>query len=296
MPKQSWHVDNDYLIDYEYLSFLRRFLDIFFIPLLNSLPRSFSKFIKNSDKSAKEVLNNTTTHKALEALYNRGFPEKNKSLTQKFFSKIWFNLHNSKAVRNRLKLVEKEIKKVIEKIDKKDDDIRVLSVASGSSRAIFEALSKVDPKINKCSITFLDKNVEALEYSKKLQKEILPVPHKDWKYKWVEGNANSLNIFNGENSLDLVEMVGLLDYFDNERVLKIFKNIYKHLQDGGVLITANITDNKERKFITKVVNWPMIYREPEEMLDLAIQAGFKKTNIQAIYEPLKLHIVIIATK
>ena len=296
MDKDSFFVDSDHSTGYERLFFLRKITDLFFIPFLNSLPKSFSMLIKKSNESARMVIDNASNHRALEILYNHGFSSQKTGFLQKFFLKIWFNLHNSKAVRNRLKLVEKEIKKAISEIDKRDDDIRILSIASGSSRAIFESLSKVSDK-NKFSITFLDKNPKALEYSKNLQKIILPLRSENQKYNWVEDKANNfVNYFSEQNSLDLIEMVGLLDYFTDEEVLKIFKNIYNYLQKGGVMITANITDNKERPFITKVVGWPMVYREPTKMIKLAEDAGFGRDKIRAIYEPFKIHIVIVAKK
>ena len=38
---------------------------------------------------AKDVLEHRTTHRALEVLYNHGFPTENKSALQKFFLKIF---------------------------------------------------------------------------------------------------------------------------------------------------------------------------------------------------------------
>ena len=98
----DYRIEIDNSSEFEHLSFLRRVFDLFFIPTLNNLPKSFQRLIKKSNKSAKKVIENTTTHVALETIYNRGHSTKNKSLLQKFFLNVWFNLHNSKAVRNRL--------------------------------------------------------------------------------------------------------------------------------------------------------------------------------------------------
>ena len=55
-------------------------------------------------------------------------------------------------------------------------------------------------------------------------------------------------------------------------------------------------DNKERKFVTDVVGWKMIYREPAELMALAEKAGFLNNKITAYCEPLKIHFVMVARK
>ncbi|HJN62785.1 MAG TPA: class I SAM-dependent methyltransferase family protein [Candidatus Paceibacterota bacterium] len=296
MLEKTLYIDNDPSIDYERLSPIRKFSDIFFITFLNLLPSGFSRFIKKSNNYAKDVLEHRTTHRALEVLYNHGFPTENKSALQKFFLKIWFNLHNSKAVRNRLKLVRKEIIKFINQIDKRDDDIKILSIASGSSRAIFEALSKIDPNENRVSVTFLDRSTKALDYSKDLKEKVIDFEN-SWKFHWIKDTVSNLDVHvNQRNSLDLVEIVGLFDYFNNKKVLEVLSNVYKLMSPKGTLITANIADNKERKFITDVVGWSMIYKEPTEMFDLVTRAGFDKDKIKIVYEPLEIHFVIVAQK
>jgi len=239
-------------------------------------------------------MENKANHKALEVLYKKPHTHYAKNILQKFFRYVWFNLHNSKAIRNRLKIVKREIKNTIFKIDKASDDISILSIASGSARAIFEALQQVDLEKNKVKVLFLDKNPEALEYSQGLRKELLPT---FTSAKWVEDTASNFkNYFEKPNSIDLIEMVGLLDYFDEEKIVTLLSSLYEYLSEGGTLITANVTPNKEEPFITKVIDWQMIYKTPEKFIELAERAGFKKENIKAIYEPIKIHIILVMKK
>jgi hypothetical protein len=43
----------------------------------------------------------------------------------------------------------------------------------------------------------------------------------------------------------------------------------------------------EQHFLKWVINWPMVYRTPQELSEVAEKAGFKSYRI--IYEPLKVH-------
>lgn len=191
MPnKYSAEIDFDKTLGLETNSFLRRFFNFFLVPTLNNLPKGFKEKIKKSNKAAKEVIDNATNHNALEVLYNKGNSFSTKNLVKIIFQKVWFNMDNSKAVRNRLRFVKRELTTHLESIAKKDREINIISIASGSSRAIIEVVKDVDYlDETKLSLTFLDKNPEAIKYSKDLSKMI---SHKKIELDWVNdtvGNA-----------------------------------------------------------------------------------------------------------
>ncbi len=287
-------VDRDPSLDLETNSPLRKVVDVFFLPILNNLPKDFKHLIKKTNNAAKVVIDNATNHQALEVLYSKGELFSLKKLSHRFFKYIWFNVHNSKAVRNRLKFVKRELKKHLESISEFDREIEIISIASGSSRAIIETVQHGHyVKDAKLSLIFLDKNEKAIEYSKRLSTEIQHLPI---KLTWVNDTVGNFLRNLPEKKFDVVEIVGLLDYFEDKKVLEIFTGIYRVLQKGGVLITSNVSHNKEEKFITKVIDWPMIYRTAEELAMLVKKAGFEYNNIRAFYEPLKIHGMVVAKK
>jgi 2-polyprenyl-3-methyl-5-hydroxy-6-metoxy-1,4-benzoquinol methylase len=273
---------------------IRRFFNLFFIPFLNALPKNFKYLIKKTNKSAATVIDNATNHKALEVLYSKGYGFSLSKMSGNFFRYVWFNLNNSKGVRNRLKLVKWEMKKYLESISTFDRDIEIISIAAGSSRAIIETVRDGHYLGGaKLSITFLDKSEHAIAYSKNLSTEIQHLP---LKLQWINDSVGNF-LRNAESKkYDIVEIVGLLDYFTDEKVVEIFAGIYKILESGGILITSNINHNSEEKFVTKVIEWPMIYRTAEELGILANQAGFKYNEMKVFYEPLKVHGMVVARK
>ncbi|MEI6843595.1 MAG: class I SAM-dependent methyltransferase family protein, partial [bacterium] len=217
-----------------------------------------------------------------------------KKLLKKFFQYVWFNVDNSKAVRNRLKFVRRELKAHLHTIAGVDKEINIISIASGSSRAVIEIVNEERYlQDTKLSVTFLDKNPQAIEYSKRLAESI---SHPRIQLEWINDTVGNYFRSNPTKKFDVVEIVGLLDYFTDEKVIEIFKGIYGILQDGGVVITANISHNKEERFITKVIDWPMIYRTPDELARLVHEAGFSYNTMKAFYEPLKVHGLVVAKK
>ena len=287
-------VDYDSTLGLETNSPFKRFINLFFVPILNNLPKDFKHKIKKTNNAAAEVIDNVTNHNALEALYKKGRHFSTKNILKKFFRYVWFNIDNSKGVRNRLKFVIREIRNHLQEISTKDKEVNIISIASGSSRAVIETVRDGHYlKDAKISLTFLDKNPEAIEYSKKLSKEI---SHPNIKLEWINDTVGNYFKSKPTKRFDVVEMVGLLDYFKDEKVLDIFKNIYDLLQEGGILITANVSHNKEERFITNILDWPMIYRTPCELASLVHKAGFDYNNIKAFYEPLKVHGLVVAKK
>ncbi len=292
MKKYNVIVDNDSSAGFEFVSFRHKLFNIFVLPILHRLPKKFQKLIKKSNKQAAEVIDNATTHKALEVLYHKGESKHKKSYIQKLFKKIWFSLLNSKAVRNRLRIVKRELDQAIEKIKQQKKEIRILSIAAGSARAVIESVEIHEGSGSLFHLTFLDKNEKAIEYSKNLSEEKLSQA----VVVCINDTVGNFLKNNEDKKYDIIEMVGLIDYFDDDKVKTIFTKLHQLLDKDGLFITANVNHNKERKFLEKMIDWHMVYRSAEELAFLLEDSQFKEEKMTIYYEPLKIHSVIIARK
>ncbi len=96
-------------LNLEINSLVRKLFNFFTTPILNILPVKSRALIKKSNKAVGEILENTTTHKALEVLYHKGKNHSVKKIYEKLAHKVWFSTNNSKAVRNRLKIVKNKM-------------------------------------------------------------------------------------------------------------------------------------------------------------------------------------------
>lgn len=275
---------------------IRLLLNTFLIPILNNLPIKSRELIKKSNKAVSDIVDNATNHKALEILYHNGYKKDLKKMYEKISNAIWLNTNNSKAVRNRLKIVNHEISsKLRELITSEKSEISMVSIAAGSARAVIEALEANPANDKKISVTFIDKSESALEYSKDLLNTKEFSKQSNYTFKWISDTVNGFLDKNTEK-FDIVEMVGLMDYFEDDRARTIFQKINNSLRPEGIFITANINNNSEKKFVTKAIGWPMIYRSAEHIGRLVHEAGFPHTDIELYYEPLKIHSIIIARR
>lgn len=278
---------------YETHSLLRRMINfLVWIPFLNLVPKSVGKFLFKKSRDAKEVKKNAASYKALEIIYDHDW-RNFKGVGAKCFNLIWGSLGNVKAVRNRLKIVKRLVLAELHKIDN-DGKINILSVGCGSARGVLETAGFFQNRFSQKNIKIVlaDVSHDALEYAASVAKRCR-----------LEKNATFIqeNILNFEikdlekNKYDIIEMVGLLDYFKRYEAVEIISKLSAMLKPGGIFITANICPNPEQRFVTDVIDWPLIYREPEELASLLIEGdNFKK--IRVIIEPVKIYAVALCEK
>ncbi len=294
--KRDFTVRHDPELRLETNSVFRKALNTLLIPFLNVLPVKSRGVLKKTNRAVEEIVNNATNHTALEILYKKGNIFGKKNLYELLSHWIWFNTNNSKAVRNRIKIVKKEIGIALSLITENKKNIKMLSIASGSARAVIEAIHEFDMK-SKVHIetTFLDKNPLALTYSKELLEEIGLNKESTHYYNWINGTAGTF-LRNCSENYDIIEMVGLMDYFSDDKAVEIFGEIYEKLSKNGIFVTANINENFEKPFITKAIGWPMIYRSVSELSALIQKAGFSEEKLSLYYEPHKIHGIVVAIK
>lgn len=263
-----------------------------FIFVLCLIPFFFAEKVIKASKPAKRVKEKATTASALEIIYkfNNGVSNYERGLFKKLLTRYLLNINNAKAVRNRLRLTKKAILDGILE-HKGESSIRILSLGSGSARAVLEVVRSVEEFFN-FEIILVDFDEEALEASRDLAHELDIHSKITWKREKLEGYLNSQN----STRFHLIEMVGILDYLDHERAVKIIKDIYRVLLNKGFFITANIDKNFEKRFLDRVVRWPMIYRSKKQLFSLIKDSPFDEKCAIIKSEPLSIHHLLIAQK
>ncbi len=290
------------IADYKNLekhSLFVKFVRIFSVPILNSLPDVFlRRFMRESSKDAEVILDNLGSARALEVMYGRYRRNLfSRGIMQGFADLFWHHfVSQPKGVRNRLKIVENNLEKEISRIISRNNEkkINLLTIGGGSARGILEVLNKYSVQLKdwKISVINVDKSLKAIELGKELSEEFRLYDN----FKWINDLAQNVGNLVHKDSIDIVEMVGLLDYFRDEKSIETFKQICDILKKGGLFMVGNIVPNKEQPFISKL-GWPkMYYRQASDLSRLLIEAGFSKETGKIIFEPLKNHIVAVVRK
>jgi ubiquinone/menaquinone biosynthesis C-methylase UbiE len=288
-------IDKNEGFKYESRSWPMRLIHIPLMFILNLLPPKIARAIflsfSGPNGDTRTVFKWVATHKALEVMYT--YPERRKRGETTISDDFWENfLSNARAVRNRLILVKKVLSGIMKEMSLKKSNIKLLSLGSGSARAVFEIIGS---NAHPVQIKLIDMSQRAIKDSEEFIHS-LSLDEEKVKVEFHRDYIQNLERYCVDFEPDIIEMVGLLDYLPENQAVDLIKKIHKVLPSGGHLITCNVVPNLEALFVTKGINWPLIYRQPEELAHLLIKGGFPSENLILKYEPFKIHCLAIAKK
>jgi SAM-dependent methyltransferase len=240
-------------------------------------------FFDGVSKLCKEVKENAAKWRALDLTYNNR-AGKNGDLIYNFF---WHSLKNSRALRNRLKLIKFLLLNSIEEISKEENEVRLISIASGSAQGVIETIAKAKERGILVKGVLIDLDPTALEYSKKLAQEMKV----ENQLTFLNKTASAITGIGKNFKPNLIEMVGFLEYRPFDKAVKLVTSIYQVLEKEGIFLVSQIVPNAENFFLREVINWPMVYRKPKELAKILSLSGFSLNNCIFYEEPLKVHYI-----
>lgn len=238
----------------------------------------------------REIKENATGWRALDIIYNY-ISGKDKSFAGKI-TDFWNQLKNAMAMRNRLKLVKRELKKVIENLLAEGSEIRLISIASGSAQGVIEIMKEFKERGVLIKAVLLDLNLTAIEYSRKLAEQAKITN----QITFINKSARELVEIAKEFNPNIIEVVGFLEYRPKEKAIELIKRIHYSLTPKGTMLTSSISPNIEKLFLYYVINWPMFYRSLKQFTEIITEGGFKPKDIKIIYEPLKIQKIAVCQK
>lgn len=292
-------VDRDPTFGYEIPSrpLLQNFFRLPLLAVLNLLPaplaRRFFLAFGQSNSYRRELCRFVRTYRALEILYT--YPMLRAQGKTCHLDDFWdWVLYNSRAVRNRLRLVVRELSNLLLALSSESPpraSLWLWSLGSGSARAVITTVAALNGRLP-INIGLIDRSRSAINFSAELAKKFGLPPIATYR----DDAENLAKYCKGERRPCLVEMVGLIDYFPDLYAIELIQEIYKILLPSGYLITCNIVPNTEMVFITKALGWRMIYRTPDDLGNLLVKGGFTHEDITLILEPLNVHCVAVCRK
>jgi SAM-dependent methyltransferase len=209
---------------------------------------------------------------------------KGKGFLGDFIDACFLNYPAPKAVRNRRNLMVEEILATEASVYSENRAINVMSLACGPSREVFDYFTRSKAP-NKAKFTCIDIDYHALAFVADLRKQRGLVQNIRLEC------ANLIHLATGKRSLslepqDLIYSIGLIDYFDDNFVVKLINYAYCHLKPGGRLILGNFhPSNPCRGFQDWALQWKLIYRSEEDMNRLFKESLFNKSCDRIRLEP-----------
>lgn len=251
--------------------------------LLGDMVATNSIWFDGMSSICRQIKDNSYSWRALEIIYPLST---NKRISRiDHLTRFWNNLNNAKAVRNRLNLTRTILKKELEERSL-GGKVKILSIASGSARAVLEAIRYVSASRDlDFDFRLIDLDPTAIDFASKLSHKLE-----------LQANCTFLNISTSvmddyltDFQPDIIEMVGFLEYRSKEKAIKLLKRLKDLVAVGGVVIVSQVRPNREMYFLRWVMNWPMVYRDRLQFKRILSTAGYVGATI--FEEPTSIHMI-----
>lgn len=99
--------------------------------------------------------------------------------------------------------------------------------------------------------------------------------------------ARDLTEFIEPKSVDVVDLLGLFEYFPQELAIDALRQVQKIMKPGGIIVLGNMIDDRpQQTFFTDVSMWPPLHqRSLRTLFEIAEAAGFDAKNQARILLP-----------
>lgn len=189
----------------------------------------------------------------------------------------------SNAVRNRKEDFKRFM--VATAQSKKNSRPRILNVASGPCREVYELLKKGEFKDSNVVFHCVEQDPKAIEYAQGLLGG-------EPRVKFFQQNAVRLALSKDihgslEGEYDFIYSTGLFDYLDRRVSLRLAKNLKELLSPGGVLAVSDVRDkfsNPSVYYMEWVGDWNLVYRDDDDFRRIFLEAGFAPHSLACKYE------------
>lgn len=168
-------------------------------------------------------------------------------------------------------------KVVSDKINQTQESIQCLSLACGAADLMLEVLAASEKEV---LLTLVDIDDDALAMARSMAAD-------QGLEEGIEYNIVKINLLHamvrsdkfvyqiGEQSQDVVDAIGINEYFSLPIATRFLANAYRCVKPGGSLITANMLSDRTQMQINKTaIGWPKLYpRSVDDIVTMLQNAG-----------------------
>lgn len=193
----------------------------------------------------------------------------------------YLNIAVSQAVRNRRGLLLEVFMELFD--ERPQEQLHITSLACGPAREVFDLFERLDDP-TKAIFNCLDLDFRALSSVSRVAEE----RGFERQIRLMQENLIMLALGRHKTSLppqDLMYSIGLIDYFQDNLVIKLLNWIFPLLRPGGRVVLGNFDPcNPDRAFMDHLLEWSLIYRSPDDMRRLFASSDFADRPVDIRYE------------
>lgn len=194
---------------------------------------------------------------------------------------------------NRIAYLSHVIERTVQSVD--SGRLRVASVGCGPAREILAVLER-DPSIGRrIDVTLIDQEEHAIKYC---ERTLGPIASKTGaRVHYVRESVRRLlterQLVGVLGRQDLIYSAGLFDYLNGRTFATLLRALYDALGSGGTLIVGNVaTENPSRWFMEYCLDWFLIHRSREELLQEGTKLDPTPRLVEVGSEPLGVNLFL----
>lgn len=184
----------------------------------------------------------------------------------------------------------------------------IISLGSGAAVPNIQATQRLEQQDRSVNWRFYDFDPEALRFAQALIEQSKfqystfdygPMAENEKTGVLEPKGQNYLRAFGVEDeSLDVVDALGLWEYLKPEQATRFVSKLYAKLKPGGSLVVSNMTPNRPQcAFNQRAVGWPGLYlRDETALLDIVEAAGIDTSLVTMTIPEDAVYIVMTLEK
>ena len=183
----------------------------------------------------------------------------------------------ARAVRYRKDLVKRQLAALLQRRAGSSAPVRVLSIAAGPAQELCELLDELPELPAPVEVVLFEQDKNALTHAwRRLQARVEARFTGAVRLTFLHDSIKRLlrepGLFTRFGRFDLVYSCGLYDYLAQRTAVVLTRHLSEATAPGGQLLVANMVDHPTRWIMEHHLEWPLIYRTREELLDIARRA------------------------
>jgi extracellular factor (EF) 3-hydroxypalmitic acid methyl ester biosynthesis protein len=215
-------------------------------------------------------------------------PHEGPTLYSQLINTLHLSMGPAAAHRNRIDLLVERLSEVAERAAHAESTAEILDIGCGPAVEVQRFLH-THPEAGRCSMHLLDFNRETLHYTQQRIAEQQPSGGVKMRIELLHESVHSLlkQAAKGDRSehtdrYDLVYCAGLFDYLSDKVCSRLLRLFYSWVKPGGLVLATNVhPKNTERHWMEHLLEWHLLYRDEEQMLELSPPPGQSRVYTEA---------------
>ncbi len=181
------------------------------------------------------------------------------------------------AVRSRKDLVKREIRALLERRAGSREPVRVLSIAAGPAQELHELFAETDELPVPLEVVLFEQDKNALAHAwRRLKSSVEARFPKRVRLTFLHDSIKRLlrdeDLFAPFGKFDLIYCCGMMDYLQRSTAVVLTRRLAAASVPGGKVLVANMVDNAGRWLMEFHLDWTLIYRTRDELLEIGRRA------------------------